>query len=301
MTSRFGSLLILAWATLWLGLAAPAYATRAAEPAPPERIALIIGNSAYARLPLRNPVNDARAVSSALRDLGFDVIQRENATYASMIDAMRDFLDRAATSQVRVIYFAGHGAQYRGRNYLIPVDALLRSEDDLAHKAANASDLVDKLAHHKSGVNVVILDACRDAAYPLLAKTRNPNMARTVQPGFADGPRPPQGTLIAFSTAPGSVALDGPGSHSAYTRHLLTQISEPGLPIEHMFKRIRDGVVRDTGQKQIPWESSSLVGDFCFRLTAEGACPAATLPSSWITREPILPIAHAARAGASTR
>ncbi len=280
MNPRTRSLPIIACALLCLALALPATGSRAAEATHPERIALIVGNSAYARLPLRNPVNDARAVSAALRELGFDVIQRENATYAGMIDAMRDFLDRAATSRVRVIYFAGHGAQYRGRNFLIPVDALLRSEEDLSHRAANASELIDKLAQFKSGVNVVILDACRDAAYPLLAKTRNPHLARTVQPGFAESTRAPQGTLIAFSTAPGSVALDGPGNHSAYTRHLLTQINEPGLPIENLFKRVRDGVVRDTAQKQVPWESSSLVGDFCFRLTPEGACPALAMPSS---------------------
>jgi uncharacterized caspase-like protein len=192
-----------------------------------------------------------------------------------MIDAMREFLDRATTSRVRVIYFAGHGAQYRGRNFLIPVDATLRSEDDLQHRAANASDLIDKLAQLKSGVNVVILDACREAAYPLLAKTRNPNI----------------GTLIAFSTAPGSVALDGPGHHSAYTRHLLAQIHEPGLPIENLFKRVRDGVVRDTAQKQVPWESSSLLGDFCFRLTPDGACPAVAMPSPGATSS--APIARA--------
>ncbi len=293
MTHRSRFLPIIVGVLVLFALAWPASASRAAERAPSERIALIVGNSAYARLPLRNPVNDARAVAQALRDLGFDVIQRENAGYAGMIDAMRDFLDRSATSRVRVIYFAGHGAQYRGRNFLIPVDALLRSEEDLAHRAANASDLVDKLAQFKAGVNIVILDACRDAAYPLLAKTRNPNIARTVQPGFAESTRAPQGTLIAFSTAPGSVALDGPGNHSAYTRHLLSQINEPGLPIENLFKRVRDGVARDTAHKQVPWESSSLVGDFCFRLPADGACPAVALPSSGVAPAAALPIARA--------
>jgi len=238
-----------------------------------ERVALVIGNGAYERLPLRNPVNDARSVASALRDLGFVVVQKENATYPQMLEGMREFLDRARTSDVRLIYYAGHGTQHAGRNFLIPVDAVLRSEDELPQKAANVTDLIDRLARHKSGVNVVILDACRDAPYPLLARTRNPHVVRTLPAGFAPPAQPAQGTFVAYSTAPGSVALDGPGTNSAYTRHLVERIREPGVPIEHVFKRVRDGVIRDTAQKQVPWEMSSLVGEFCLRTGPGGACP----------------------------
>jgi uncharacterized caspase-like protein len=249
--------------------------TFASESARDQRLALVIGNGAYAQLPLKNPVNDARAMSNALRGLGFDVIVRENAGLATMVEAMREFLDRARSSQVRLVYFAGHGAQLQGRNYLIPTDAALRNEDELPQKTANVSDLVDKLGRFKTGVNVLILDACRDAAFPLLARTRNPLATiRTLPQGFAEAIRAPQGTVIAYSTAPGNVALDGPGNNSAYTRHLLTQMAEPGLPIEQLFKRVRDGVARDTDGRQVPWETSSLVGDFCFRPSSDGACPA---------------------------
>lgn len=257
--------------------AAAAMALAAGQAQAAGRIALVMGNGAYPQLPLRNPVNDARALGSSLKELGFEVIQRENAGLSSMVDGMREFLDRGRDAQVRLVYFAGHGAQLRGKNFLIPVDAALRSEEDLPLKTANVSELVDKLAKLEGGVNILILDACRDATFPLLARTRNPTAQRNLPIGFAESTRPPQGTIIAYSTSPGSVALDGPGSHSSYTRHLLTHMKEPGLPVEQMFKRVRDGVVRDTDKKQVPWETSSLLGDFCFRRTPEGACPAIVL------------------------
>lgn len=245
------------------------------------RIALVVGNESYARLPLKNPVNDARAVASTLRGLGFTVLLRENAGYGAMVDAMRDFLDRSSDAEVRLVYFAGHGAQYDGKNYLIPVDATLQHDKELMTKAANASELANKLAQNKAGVNIMILDACRDAPYPLVS-TRNPLNHRTLPPGLA-GASAPKGTLIAFSTGPGGIALDGPaGSNSAYTRHLVAHLAEPGLAVEQLFKRIRIGVARDTQQKQIPWETSSLMGDFCFRRAADGSCPlpAGAVPTS---------------------
>ncbi len=258
------------------------------------RIALVMGNGAYPHLPLRNPVNDARALSGSLKELGFEVIQRENANLTGMVDAMREFLDRGRDAQVRLVYFAGHGAQLRGKNFLIPVDAALRSDEDLPLKTANVSDLVEKLGKLDGGVNILILDACRDASFPLLARTRNPNAQRSLPIGFAESTRPPQGTIIAYSTSPGSVALDGPGSHSAYTRHLLANIKEPGLPVEQVFKRVRDGVVRDTDKKQVPWETSSLLGDFCFRRTPDGACPAISInPAQY--RAPLEPLAASSR------
>ena len=242
-----------------------------------ERVAIVIGNESYARLPLRNPVNDARAVAAALRAVGFNVMLRENAGYGTMVDAMREFLDRSGDAEVRLVYFAGHGAQFDGKNYLIPVDATLQHDKELATKAANATELAAKLAQHKSGVNIMILDACREAPYPLVA-TRNPLRSRAVAPGLA-GAAAPQGTLIAFSTGPGGIAMDGPaGANSAYTRHLVSNLAEPGLAIEQLFKRIRVGVSRDTQRKQIPWETSSLMGDFCFRPAPDGSCPSPAAP-----------------------
>jgi uncharacterized caspase-like protein len=254
-------------------------ASTAGAQARAERVAMVIGNESYARLPLRNPVNDARAVSQALKALGFTVMLRENAGYSTLVDTMRDFLDRSADAEVRLVYFAGHGAQYDGKNYLIPVDATLQHDKELTTKAANATELAAKLAQNKSGVNIMILDACREAPFPLIS-TRNPLRTRAVQPGLA-GANAPQGTLIAFSTGPGGIALDGPaGSNSAYTRHLVAHLAEPGLAVEQLFKRIRIGVARDTQQKQIPWETSSLMGDFCFRLAPDGSCPSNAVSAS---------------------
>lgn len=240
-----------------------------------DRVAIVIGNGNYERLPLRNPVNDARAVASALRSVGFEVIARENAGYTTMVDAMREFLDRSGQASVRLVYFAGHGAQFRGKNYLIPTNVSLTHENELTHRAANATELAEKLAQLKTGVNIMILDACREAPFPLLA-TRNPLRSRSVAPGLA-GANAPLGTLIAFSTGPGAIALDGPGANSAYTRHLVRNLAEPGLPIEQLFKRVRIDVARDTNQRQVPWESSSLMGDFCFRAGPDGACPTAAI------------------------
>ncbi len=241
-----------------------------------ERVAMVIGNESYARLPLRNPVNDARVVAKALQAVGFTVMLRENAGYGVMVDSMREFLDRSGDAEVRLVYFAGHGAQYDGKNYLIPVDATLQHDKELTTKAANATELAAKLALNKTGVNIMILDACREAPFPLVS-TRNPLRARALPPGLA-GASAPQGTLIAFSTGPGGIALDGPaGANSAYTRHLVAHLAEPGLAVEQLFKRIRIGVARDTQQKQIPWETSSLMGDFCFRRAADGSCPSSVV------------------------
>lgn len=257
----------------------------------PERVAMVIGNESYARLPLRNPVNDARAVAAALKAVGFNVMLRENAGYSTMVEAMREFLDRSGDAEVRLVYFAGHGAQFDGKNYLIPVDATLQHDKELTTKAANATELAAKLAQHKSGVNIMILDACREAPYPLVA-TRNPLRSRAVAPGLA-GATAPQGTLIAFSTGPGGIALDGPaGANSAYTRHLVAHLAEPGLAIEQLFKRIRIGVSRDTQHKQIPWETSSLMGDFCFRPARDGSCP---LPAAAASSGPVANHSYSAR------
>lgn len=236
-----------------------------------DRVALVIGNAAYERAPLRNPINDARAVAAALRELGFDVLYRENATLEAMIDAMREFVLRGRSSNVRVVYYAGHGSQVKDKNYLIPVDAALQDEEELPRKTANASAFVDKLGELKTGVNIVILDACRDH-FPVGTRTRGGlGGTRSLAPGLAPL-MAPKGTLVAFSTAPGKRAYDGTESNSPYAKHLVANIPIPGLPVEQMFKRVRVAVSEETRQAQIPWESSSLMGDFCFRPTVGGEC-----------------------------
>jgi uncharacterized caspase-like protein len=251
------------------------WAQRPRTPADDSRLGLVIGNADYKLKPLRNAVSDARSVASAIREVGFNLIMRENASQASMIDAMKEFWLRSRRSEARVLYFSGHGLQYRGKNYLIPVDMVIDQEEDVPRKAASVDEVIDKLNENSRGVNVIILDACRTP--PVVGSTRtrggNLGMSRSWGPGLAQVSAP-QGTLIAFSTAPGAVAYDGIDGSSPYTRHLVEQLRTPGQSVEQVFKRVRIGVARDTGNRQVPWESSSLMGDFCFSPDNTGRCVA---------------------------
>lgn len=252
-----------------------ALAARAALPPDDRKLALVIGNADYKVKPLRNAVNDARSVAGALRSLGYSLIVRENATQADMIDAMKAFWLRGRHSDARVMYFSGHGVQYRGRNYLVPVDMVIEHEDDVPRRAALVDEVVEKLNEASVGVNVVILDACRTPPMTGSTRTRGPGngRSRSVAPGLAQVSAP-QGTIIAFSTAPGTVAYDGLGGSSPYTQHLVEQLKTPGQSVEQLFKRVRIGVARDTGNRQVPWESSSLMGEFCFNPDSAGRCSA---------------------------
>lgn len=232
------------------------------------RAALVIGNSDYGFGRLRNPVNDSRVMASSLRNTGFDVTALENGTLMGMLDAMKAFVARAKSSQVRLFFFAGHGIQAKGVNFLVPVDTPLIDESRLSATMVSVSDLVDQLTLLKKGVNILVLDACRTG---LGSATRRRGSAAMATSGLAQMAAP-SGTLIAFSTSPGAVALDGSAENSTYTKHLAKNLSVPGLPIEQLFKRVRISVAQETGQAQIPWETSSLMGDFCFRTTANGQC-----------------------------
>ena len=242
------------------------------------RTALVIGNAAYKVAPLKNPVNDAQAVAGALRNLGFQVIYRENATQREMIEGLREFSNRARKSQVRLLYYAGHGVQLRGRNYLIPVDTGALSEDEIPQKGADVTELLERLGTLTEGVNLIVLDACRNnpfaASTAQLADGRHVRTRGLGPQGGGLAPlQAPSGTLIAFSTAPGAVAIDNPlQRNSVYTRHLLANLAVPGLAIEKLFKQVRVAVAQETQQQQVPWETSSLMGEFCFRTDASGRC-----------------------------
>ena len=242
------------------------------------RTALVIGNATYRNAPLRNPVNDAQAVASALRGLGFEVILRENATQRETLDAFREFAFKAAKSQVRLLYYAGHGAQIKGRNYLMPVDAEVQTEDEIAQKGADVTEFLERLSTLPNGVNLVVLDACRNNPFtstPSQVADSRRFRTRGLAPQTA-GLAPlqaPSGTLIAFSTAPGSVAVDNPmQKNSVYTKHFLASLRTPGLPVERLFKQVRVAVALETQQQQVPWETSSLMGEFCFRTDPTGKC-----------------------------
>jgi uncharacterized caspase-like protein len=238
---------------------------------PMQRTALIMGNGTYSFGRLKNPLNDVRAVTAALKAIGFEAVTLEDGDLAHMLDAMKEFIAGAKDSQVRLFFYAGHGIQAKGKNYLVPVDATLIEENKLSTQLVSVSEFIDKLSLLKSGANIVILDACRTGLSATAARRRGVDNKRSLQSGLAQMDAP-QGTLIAFSTAPGSVALDGTTQNSTYTKHLLESMSVPGLPVEQLFKRVRISVARETQQAQIPWETSSLMGNFCFRNDTNGGC-----------------------------
>ena len=239
-------LLLIAWAD-----ARPA----AAE----QRVALVIGNADYGAMgSLRNPVNDSRLIAGTLRDLGFRVIELENADQQAMKRGVRDFgrwLRRAGPDGVALFYYAGHSVQVSGRNYLLPVEAQILAEGDVDIEAVAADSVLAQMQHANTGVNIVILDACRNNPFQKGFRSLSSGLARM---------EAPTGTYIAYATAPGQLAMDGDGPHSPFTRYLASSIREPGLSIEETFKRVRQQVAAFSQERQIPWSSSSLIGDFAF-------------------------------------
>ena len=223
---------------------------------PPGRVALVIGNGAYKDAPLPNAPNDAADMAGALQASGFTVIRRDNASLRDMQLALREFGDRLGRGSVGLFYFAGHGVQVRGRNYLVPVDADIAREDEVSFSALDLAAVLEKMDTARNPLNLVILDACRNNPFATRFQLAAPGLAQIDAPA---------GTLIAFATAPGSVAADGSGRNGLYTHHLLREMARPGAPIEEVFKGVRAGVRRDSAGKQVPWESTSLEAGFAFR------------------------------------
>lgn len=239
------------------------------------RTALVIGNGNYPDAKLRNPVPDARLVARTLSDLNFEVTLALDASLPTMREGMRRWLIDSGGADVRAFYFAGHGIQYRGSNYLIPVDALFEGEDEIADKSFRLQDLVERLARTRAGVNCVVLDACRAEPSVLLTRiTRRTRSLERPETGLSPTAAP-RGTVIAYSTAPGALAADGGDQgNSVFTRALAQWMPRPGLTIESVFKQVRQTVMRETGNAQVPWETSSLVGEFCLRANSRGECGA---------------------------
>lgn len=219
------------------------------------RAALVIGNGNYQNGALRNPVNDARAVAAKLEKLGFQVILRENMNREGMHQSIGEFRKLLKEGGVGLFYYAGHGMQIKGRNFLIPVDADIQHEDDIEFRGIDANLVLSRMDSAKTRVNLLVLDACRNNPFARVTRSGNVGLAQMGAP---------KGTLIAFSTEPGSLAKDGDGSNSVYTRHLVDKLSIPAMPVEQLFKEVRIAVTKETNDRQIPWESSSLMGDFYF-------------------------------------
>lgn len=244
---------------LWQSIALSTQAT--------ERVALIIGNGKYQAFgTLSNPINDAKDIAQALKSLGFTVIHKEDTTQQAMQQAINQFTRQLRKDSIGVFYYAGHGTQNAGENYLIPVDFIGKSEQDYKQQAIVANHILANMKASGSSTSIMILDACRDNP---LAQSTTRSLVRGS--GASNGlatMREMSGSYIAFSTSPGKVAYDGDGRNSPYARHLIRFLKEP-MPIEVMFKRVRTAVMEETQYMddgtQVPWETSSLVGtDFCF-------------------------------------
>lgn len=233
------------------------------------RLALVIGNGSYMVSPLRNPVNDATDMASSLKKLGFNVILRTNASKREMGKAIEDFGKQLKGRDIGLFYYAGHGVQVNGMNYLMPVGAKINEETDVEYEAVDAGRVLATMNNAKSSVNIVILDACRDNPYA--------RSFRSTTRGLAIIAKAPSGTIISYSTSPGDVALDGKGRNSPYTSSLIQYMKEPGLSIEQVFKNVRQKLNKETNGRQVPWELSSLQGDFFFVLGVAGTATESVL------------------------
>jgi len=221
-----------------------------------KRIALVIGNGAYTNAPaLKNPPNDARDMAANLKTLGFEVSSGVNVSQREMKRLIREFGQKLKAGGNGLFYYAGHGVQARGRNYIIPVDAEIQSEADVEDSGVDVGLVLNYMDDAQNGLNIVILDACRNNPFARSFRSASEGLAQVDAP---------TGTLIAYATAPGRVAADGAGENGLYTSELLKAMRLPGLSATDMFMRVRAEVMKRTGNKQVPWEASSLVGSFYF-------------------------------------
>lgn len=229
------------------------------------RLALVIGNGTYRESPLANPVNDARDMAAALARCGFTTITQINASRLHMRSAIREFDKKLRKGGVGLFFFAGHGIQINGENYLVPIGADVNREYEIEDECVKVSNVLRAMEYAGNRLNIVILDACRNNPFKRSFRSTTRGLANMEAPA---------GTLLAYATAPGSVAADGTGRNGLYTSTILEYMMADGLPIERLFKRVRRGVMKATEGNQVPWESSSLTGDFYFRLPKEGTRPA---------------------------
>jgi uncharacterized caspase-like protein len=253
----------------WLNL-------RAAE----ERVALVIGNNSYANArPLANPINDASVMADSLRSVGFTVILRTDTDLKAMKSAVREFVQALPSGGVGLVYYAGHGVQVKGQNYLIPIDAAMAEEFEVPDETLALDSLLRGLEQGGTALNIIVLDCCRDDPY-----SRSWRGARSTggAGGLSMPADMPQGMFIAFSTSPGKTAADGDGANSPYTLSLVEEISRPGLDFEKVFKNVGAKVAKATQGQQEPWFNTKFYGDFVFQPTgpAQPAGPEAVPATS---------------------
>ena len=219
------------------------------------KIALVLGNSDYSHFSkLKNTLNDARDMRDILTKQGFDVLYLENGTLREMKKKVRAFAQKLKSGGVGLFYYTGHGMEVEGKNYLIPIGAQLPAKDEVEYESLAVNMLIDKMKNSHNRLNIVVLDACRvnpfDRGGGGLAQINNA-----------------KGMYIAFATAPGEVASDGSGRNGLFTKHLIKAIQKPNLDLEEVFKQTRIGVYNESNEKQSPWSSSNIMGDFYFLLS----------------------------------
>ena len=253
--------LVCGCAMILMFVAAPAWADK--------RLALVIGNSAYKNAPaLRNPANDANDIAAALQRLDFEVIRGIDLDYQGMRTSVRRFSEKLAEAKVALLFYAGHGLQVAGKNYLVPVDAQIETQADLDFGTIDL-DLVLRGMEADTRTNIIFLDACRDNPLATNLSRKLGTRSGLVSRGLAQVDTS-VGTLIAFSTQPGNVALDGDGRNSPFTAALLKSIEVPGIPLSDVMIDVRNDVLRTTARKQVPWDNSSLTGQFYFKPLPQG-------------------------------
>lgn len=231
-----------------------------AQAATDRRVALVIGNSAYTAVPrLANPQRDATAISASLKRLGFEVVEGYDLKMDEMTGIVREFAQKLDGAKAGVVYYAGHGIAVGDENYLIPVDASLKSEADLDFRAVNVQ-LILRQMQRDERVNILILDACRDNPFTTQLAAKSRSVARGLT---AIDTQSASGILIAFATDPRSTALDGEkDGNSPFTSALLKHIETPEVSITTVMDRVRADVWENTGKKQKPWTNSSIIGEF---------------------------------------
>ncbi len=225
----------------------------------PSRIALVIGNSDYTVGKLKNPVNDALLMASTLASKGFQVTTLKNATRRQMKEGIHKFTSSLDEQSVGLLYYAGHGIELEGNNYLIPVDAEIAGEGDVEYESINAGRILNGLKRANNGLNMVILDACRNNPYARNFRSSTRGLSRM---------QPTSGSLILYATEPGSVAADGSGDNGVFTTHLVNAINQKGYNIEKVFKVTARNVSKATAKRQIPYIEGVVLGEFYFNDTA---------------------------------
>ncbi len=240
------------------------------------KMALVVGNSAYPKSPLRNPANDARAIAGMLTELGFQTQSVLDVNLRNLERSVNEFVSRVGPGDVAMFYYAGHGIQLEGENYLVPVDFDAKDEADAKYASYSVSRVQERLEKAGARVVLMVLDACRNNPFQASRSVTGGGGLAAMGSG--------KGTLIAFATAPGKTADDNPrGNNGLFTSHLVTALKEPGLSVDQVFNRVRERVYEDSGGKQVPWTVSSVIGDLFLRPGANGS---ATPPPAPVAAAP---------------